>query len=150
MNVPRLVQSWNRFILQQIYTQSSTLDKGGQDDSSQGKSPLPLTFRQFCSPSFLFLNEVFFVFTGSRRYWPAGRISSSPLKTAKPNTATELEDISREISAAIDQPRTPMSPVYDEENKNVSIFTQLFGMKQEKVTMLLLLKKRSTSWWRNY
>ena len=70
---------------------------------------------------------------GGRRYWPAGRMSSSPLKTAKPTTATELEDISREISAAMDQPRQPISPVFDEENKNVSIFTKLFGMKQEKV-----------------
>jgi len=33
-----------------------------------------------------------------------------------------------------------MSPVYDEENKNVSIFTQLFGMKQEKVIKLWLLE----------
>ena len=37
VNVPRLVQSWNRFILQQIYTQSSTYDKNGIDENaSQG------------------------------------------------------------------------------------------------------------------
>jgi hypothetical protein len=91
-----------------------------------------------------------FVDTGNRRYWPAGRVSSSPLKTAKPNTATELEDISREISAAMDQPRTPLSPVYDEENKNVSIFTQLFGMKQEKVTNAFAIDKRFILGYNNY
>ena len=77
------------------------------------------------------------LFLDGRRFWPTGRVSSSPLKTAKPTTATELEDISREISAAMDQPRQPASPVHDEENKNVSIFTQLFGMKQEKVFRIL-------------
>jgi hypothetical protein len=72
-------------------------------------------------------------FKTGRRYWPANRASSSPLKTAKPSTAIELEDISREISAAIDQPRQPSSPIDEEGSKNASIFTQLFGMKQEKV-----------------
>jgi hypothetical protein len=33
VNVPRLVQSWNRFILQQIYTQSATFDKNGLDEN---------------------------------------------------------------------------------------------------------------------
>jgi len=70
---------------------------------------------------------------GGRRFWPTSHPPSSPLKTAKPNSATELEDISREISAAIDQPRQLTSASNDEENNNGAIFTELFGMKQEKV-----------------
>ena len=69
-------------------------------------------------------------------------MTSSPLKTARPSTATELEDISREISAAIEQPRHPASPVDEESNKNESIFTQLFGMKQEKVSEADSLKNK--------
>jgi hypothetical protein len=41
VNVPRLVQSWNRFILQQIYSQcAGSLDKFAPDESAGDLTPI--------------------------------------------------------------------------------------------------------------
>ena len=94
-NVPRLIQSWNRFVLQQIHVQSS----------NTGKS-----------------------YEVGRKGWQARM--SSPMKTARPSTQTELEDISRELTAAFD----PLKSSTKAE-ENTSLFTKLIGISQEKVNL---------------
>jgi hypothetical protein len=43
VNVPRLVQSWNRFILQQIFSQcSANYDKNGIEETGQFKAKICL------------------------------------------------------------------------------------------------------------
>ena len=98
-NVPRLIQSWNRFVLQQIHVQSST--------SASKMEPQ------------------------SGRKWTTRM--SSPMKTAKPSTQTELEDMSRELSMAFDPQK--------KSEKTESLFTKLIGINQEKVNMCTRCKE---------
>jgi PAB-dependent poly(A)-specific ribonuclease subunit 2 len=56
----------------------------------------------------------------------AGRLSS-PMKTAKPSTQSELEDMSRVLSAACEKKES------NETSESDSLFTRLLGIKQEKV-----------------
>jgi PAB-dependent poly(A)-specific ribonuclease subunit 2 len=96
-NVPRLVQSFIRFILQQIHVQiSSTVEKNST--------------KKNCN-------------------------LSSPHKLAK---ALKAEDMGKEISAALDQPRSMDQESNDEE----SLFSQLFGMMQEKVNVCTRCKTK--------
>ena len=84
-NVPRLIQSWNRFILQQIHVQSSNAPH-------------------------------------ERKGWHGQGRMSSPMKTARPSTQTELEDMSRELTAAFDPVKS--SSKLEESS---SLFTKLIG-----------------------
>ena len=96
-NVPRLVQSWNRFILQQINAQSTV--KKGVEHLNPGH-----------------YNRVAYT----------GRLSS-PMKTAKPSTQSELEDMDRVLSAAC------VKKDEKDSTESNSLFTSLLGIKQEKV-----------------
>ena len=57
-----------------------------------------------------------------------GRMSS-PMKTAKPSTQSELEDMSRELSMAFSPEKA------QETSEESSLFTKLIGINQEKVNM---------------
>ena len=105
-NVPRLVQSFIRFILQQIHMQICPPDK----EKSSGKfssKPLPAS----ASPS---------------------KMASKPVKA---------EDMSKEISEALDQPR---QMDHGEENEDESLVSTLFGMNQEKVTICSRCKEKKS------
>lgn len=99
-NVPRLVQSFIRFILQQIHVQIIPAEK---DKSASNKS----------------------------RQTP-----SSPSKANK----VKAEDMGKEISAVLDQPR----PAVEQENDEESLFSKLFGMVQEKVTVCTRCKEKKS------
>ena len=98
-NVPRLVQSFIRFILQQIHMQISPSEK-----------------------------EKGIKFTSA--------LNSSPSK--KP---VKAEDMSKEISEALDQPR---HMDHGEENEDESLVSTLFGMNQEKVTVCSRCKEKKS------
>jgi PAB-dependent poly(A)-specific ribonuclease subunit 2 len=106
-NVPRLVQSWNRFILQQVHMQSTT------------------TVRAPPSGSWI------------------GRSTSSPTKAAPKANTVNAEDMGREISAALDQPRQA-GYAEDQDEEVTSLFSKLFGMVQEKVNICSRCKERKT------
>ena len=72
--------------------------------------------------------------SGNGKKWAAGSPGmsnsnrlSSPMKTAKPSTQSELEDMSRELSMAFAGSGEKAS------NEESSLFTKLIGINQEKV-----------------
>ncbi len=105
-NVPRLVQSWNRFILQQIHMQTL------QSSTATNKSAA----------------------TGSLAAMLDNNGSSS--STTSATATTNPEDMSRQISAAFDNPRSAEQADGDGDNDEAdSLFSRLFGMIQEKVNV---------------
>lgn len=100
-NVASLMQSWNRFILQQIYIQINPLEK-----EKPG--------RMYAKPA------------------------SSPSKTTK-TSSVNVEDMGKEISAALDQPTQVNMSV---NNEAESMFSKLFGMLQEKVNVCTRCKEK--------
>ena len=109
-NVPRLVQSFIRFILQQIHVQISPNEK---EKMSR------------------FGSRHFIACSSPSRIVPKAGISPTSLKA---------EDMGKEISAALDQPRQ-MDPLENEED---SLFSSLFGMVQEKVTICTRCKEKKS------
>merc|ERR1719312_2460128 len=108
-NVSRLIQSWNRFILQQIHVQSVSV----KDVASSGNGN-----RKWAggSPAAMMSNM-----------GAGNRALSSPMKTAKPSTQSELEDMSRELSMAFAGEKS--------SSEESSLFTKLIGINQEKVNV---------------
>ena len=111
-NVPRLVQSFIRFILQQIHMQicpsGSEKEKGIKFTTSNAA---PLTSGSGGSPSKMLVKPV------------------------------KAEDMSKEISEALDQPR---QMDHGEENEDESLVSTLFGMNQEKVTVCSRCKEKKS------
>ena len=106
-NVPRLVQSFIRFILQQIHMQISCPASGGAEKDK-------LRFASSCSPSKI---------VGGNK------------------PVVKAEDMSKEISEALDQPR---QMDHGEENEDESLVSTLFGMNQEKVTVCSRCKEKKS------
>ena len=109
-NVPRLVQSFIRFILQQIHVQISPNEKE--------KSP-----RFYAKPPA----------SPTKTPRPQSGASSSAASTS----SLKAEDMSKEISDALDQPRQ-----IEADNDDESLFSKLFGMVQEKVTVCTRCKEK--------
>ena len=115
-NVPRLVQSFIRFILQQIHVQISPNDfkeKTSRFPSRQAASLL-------C---------------------PSPTKGSPKVGMTMPSTSLKAEDMGKEISAALDQPRLHLDQLDNEEE---SLFSSLFGMVQEKVTVCTRCKEKKS------
>ena len=104
-NVPRLVQSFIRFILQQIHMQICPPDKEKASGKFLSKPP-----PSAASPS---------------------KMATKPVKA---------EEMSKEISEALDQPRMD----HGEENEDESLVSTLFGMNQSKVTVCSRCKEKKS------
>eukprot|EP00088_Acartia_fossae_P045284 TRINITY_DN4865_c0_g1_i2.p1 TRINITY_DN4865_c0_g1~~TRINITY_DN4865_c0_g1_i2.p1 ORF type:complete len:942 (-),score=230.14 TRINITY_DN4865_c0_g1_i2:411-3098(-) len=106
-SVPRIIQSWNRFILQQIHQQCTDTKQGGDGRSS---SPSPTGLKLGTS-----------LLDWSR--------SSPSKRTPDPAAIAEIESISKDMAEVLSGgQKTVESPVDD------SPVAQLMGMKQDKIT----------------
>jgi len=106
--VPRIIQSWNRFILQQIH-QQCTVSKSGE--SRRSSSPSPTRSNKLAA---------------SLLDWSR---SSPSKRTPDPAAIAEIESISKDMAEVLSGGQKNVdSPVDD------SPVAQLMGMKQDKIT----------------